>query len=68
MYITCCRDCEDRHEKCHAHCETYLTNKILKILVEAQEEKKRRTAHGIINQKQIRVSKVMHDNHLRRRK
>ena len=68
MYITCCHDCVDRHEKCHSHCETYITNKILKILVEAQDDKKRRIENGIINQKQRLVSKVMHDRHLRRRK
>jgi len=44
MKIECCHHCESRHEKCHGHCETYLTQKILKILVEANEQKERRTA------------------------
>ena len=68
MYINCCHHCVDRHEKCHAHCETYLTNKILKILVEAQEDKARKIGNSIINQKQRQVYKAMHDNYIRRRK
>ena len=68
MKIECCHHCVDKHLKCHAHCETYHTQKILKILVEAQEHKERRTRNEVINQADRRIAKVMHEKHLRRRK
>ena len=68
MKITCCHHCEDRHLKCHAHCETYITQKILKIIVEAQSEKKKKVNNGINNQKTMQAEKVMHRNHQKRRK
>ena len=68
MKIECCHHCESRHEKCHGHCETYLTQKILKIMVEANEQKERRTAESVKAQKDRMIIKTMHDNHLRRRK
>ena len=27
MVITCCKDCEERHPKCHADCERYLAQR-----------------------------------------
>ena len=68
MKITCCYQCENRHEKCHAHCEDYLTQKILKIMVEAEEMKKREIQTGIQNQKDRQAAKIQHLNHIRRRK
>lgn len=68
MKIECCHHCENRHEKCHGHCETYLTQKILKILVEASSEKKRRTNESISIQRDRALTKAIHDRHLRRRK
>ena len=68
MTITCCHNCENRHEKCHGHCEDYLTQKILKIMVEAQEVKDREIRNGIYNERQRVVSKILHQNHLKRRK
>ena len=68
MLITCCRDCENRHIKCHANCETYHIQKILKILVEADVNKKRRTSDSIKNQKDRMVAKANHRKHLGRRK
>ena len=68
MTITCCHNCENRHEKCHGHCEEYLTQKILKIMVEAEDDKKRKIGNGIYCEKQRMVNKIMHDNHIRRKK
>ena len=68
MTITCCHNCENRHEKCHAHCDDYLTQKILKIMVEAQEKKKREMENGIYFERQRRINKILHENHLKRRK
>jgi hypothetical protein len=67
MYITCCHGCESRHTLCHAHCEAYNTQKILKILVEAQEDKKKRISHGISNQKRTLVDKAIAIKHRKRR-
>ena len=68
MKITCCHHCEDRHEKCHAHCEEYLTQKILKIVGEASLEKWKRENAGIQEQRERVVTQALHRNHLRRRK
>lgn len=68
MYITCCHKCDGRHTKCHAHCETYLTQKILKIMVEADRKKKQQTSDSIKIQKERMVAKANHRNHLWRRK
>lgn len=68
MNITCCHHCMGRHEKCHAHCEEYLTQKILKILVDANEEKEKRISDGIKIQKEIQIAKTQHLKHIRRRK
>lgn len=27
MEITCCKDCEERHPKCHADCEKYIAQR-----------------------------------------
>lgn len=27
MYITCCKDCKERHLHCHSSCEKYKTEK-----------------------------------------
>jgi hypothetical protein len=68
MKIECCHHCEERHEKCHAHCEKYLTLKILKIVADAPAEKRRRTAEGLNAQRDRTLDKIMHDKHLRRRR
>ena len=68
MKIECCHHCEDRHEKCHAHCETYLTQKILKIVADAPAEKRRRTYESINAQKDRVINKIQHDRHLRRKR
>jgi hypothetical protein len=68
MLINCCYHCEDRHYKCHAHCETYITQKMLKIMVEAQSEKNKKINIGIQNQKIMQAEKVMHRNYQKRRK
>ncbi len=68
MKIECCHGCEERHIKCHAHCETYQTQKILKILVEAEERKERKLRGEIKNQTDRRIAKVKRNKHLQRRK
>ena len=68
MNIACCYQCENRHEKCHAHCEEYHTQKILKIMVESVGDKKRKVENGIINQISRGANKARHNNYLRRRK
>ena len=68
MNIDCCHHCEKRHEKCHSHCEEYLTQKILKIMVEAQVVKNQKVRTGLQNEKERLIGKIMHDKHLRRRK
>jgi hypothetical protein len=68
MTITCCHNCENRHEKCHAHCEEYITQKILKIMVEAQEIKEREIRAGLQNEKERRIAKQQHINRIRRRR
>ena len=68
MFITCCYNCEDKQAKCHSHCETYHTQKILKILVEAQEQKEKNISHSIANQKLRQIDKAMHINYRARRK
>ena len=68
MNITCCYHCDNRHAKCHAHCEEYLTQKILKIMVEAEQVKKQKIKTGIQNQKDRQAAKIQHLNHIRRRK
>lgn len=68
MYITCCHNCEDRQAKCHAHCETYHMQKILKILVEAEKLKERKMRNDVKNQVDRQIAKVMRRNHLQRRK
>lgn len=68
MLITCCHNCENRHTKCHSHCEKYHTQKILKILVEAQEDKNKRINNGIANQKRTKSDKAIAINYRNRRK
>ena len=68
MKIECCHHCEKRHEKCHAHFETYLTQKMLKILVEASASKEHRVSRSVAEQKYRMMDKVEHYRHLRRRK
>ena len=68
MKIECCHECESRNPYCHAHCETYLTQKILKIMVEAQGREDRRVRSEVKNQFDRRIAKVMHEKHLKRRK
>jgi hypothetical protein len=66
MKITCCNNCENRHEKCHGHCEEYLTQKILKIMVEAETIKDRDIRNGIYCERNRQINKLMHDRHIRR--
>jgi hypothetical protein len=66
MTITCCHNCENRHEKCHGHCEEYLTQKILKIMVEAETIKDREIRNGIYCEMNRKINKLMHDRHIRR--
>lgn len=68
MKIECCHNCENRHEKCHAHCEEYLTQKILKIAVEAITEKENRVNRSMENQKIRQIARMRHINHIRRQK
>jgi hypothetical protein len=68
MNIDCCYHCEDRHEKCHSHCDRYHTQKIWKIVFDAQADKERRTNSGIEESKRRAISNVVHRNHLRHRR
>lgn len=68
MKIECCHNCEDRHYKCHSTCERYNAQKIVKIIFEAEDRKQSKVHNDIKNQREIRIAKVMHDKHLRRRK
>ena len=68
MNIVCCYGCENRHEKCHSHCEEYITQKMLKIIVEAREKKDNEIQHGLKREKERRIAKIEHMRHLRRQK
>ena len=68
MSITCCYNCEKRHEKCHAHCEEYLTQKILKIVGDATADKEYRIGVGIDRQRYRQMAKMRHLKHIRRQK
>ena len=65
MNIDCCYHCEDRHETCHSHCERYHTQKIWKIVFDAQADKARRTNNSIADSRNRTISSAIHKNYLR---
>lgn len=47
MLIKCCKDCEDRHPKCHGSCERYLAEKA-KLQAEREAIQKEKIADGAL--------------------
>ena len=59
MAITCCHNCEKRHQNCHASCEEYISAKAEHIKEQAEIVKQNAIRYGLYEQRTKSVIKAL---------
>ena len=59
MAITCCHNCEKRHQSCHASCEEYNTAKAAHIKEQSEIVKQKAVRYGLYEQRAKGVIKAL---------